>query len=103
MCAMRTNVENDAQEPEVLVQPIGTLHVAALKADMTELGRRVRKKQKAPVFVRPVVRGKLGEIIAPPGRPALRELKLQPAHHSPAPHRIVRRDVMVAPKDLVLP
>src|SRR5580765_5468770 len=103
MGAVRADVENDAQEPEVFILSIRTLHMAALKTDVAKLRGRVREKHQTPVFMDTVIRRELGKVVASARRPALGELKLHPAHESPALNGIDLADLMLAPEDFVLP
>ena len=85
---MRPNIKDHAKKPKVFIQPIGALHMAALKANVAELRGRIGKEQKSSIFMRSVVRRELGEVVAASRGPALGELKLQPAHKPPALNRI---------------
>ena len=77
--------------------------MAALEADVAELRRRIGDKHEPAVLMRFVVCGELGEVVASACRPPLRELELQPAHEPPTLDGVDGSDLVLAPKNLVLP
>src|SRR5690349_3471164 len=103
MRTMRPDIEHHTKKAEILIQTVGPLHMAALKADVAELRRRVGQKYQTTVLMGAVIGGKLGEVVSPSCRPTFGKLKLQPAHEPPALDGIYRRKFVLAPEDLALP